>query len=118
MQYTNTQIDQYVLKALKDAAPGKDPQRRPKPLCSYQLADLLDKNVAANIINTNGLGGKGGAHGGSELTRIVQRSAIRLKKAGLVRYRFMATHGMTFEVQGQQVKPSYPVMGIFWYDGP
>lgn len=116
--YTNDEIDQEALRVLMRAAPGKDPNGRPKGLCAYQICESFDDVMAAHFIAVGGVGGAGGGGNGPAFTQIVQYSLKRLEDRGLVRHFYMDTRGLVFEIKGHlNVRPSYPVMAVYQYSG-
>jgi hypothetical protein len=118
--FTKQQIDAEVLNVLMNAAKGKDPASRPKALSAYQIAGSMEPVMADHLISQGGIGGaKGGPPAGRKtLTQEVQHSARRLEDRGLVRHFYMDTRDLSFEVRGQNVRPSFPVMGVYQYAGP
>jgi hypothetical protein len=114
--YTNAQIDQFTLDVLMHAAPGKDPNGRPKALCAYQVCSSYDDTAAAHLITLGGAGGADGKSGaGPAFTQVVQHSLKRLEQQGLVRHFYMDTRGLAFDIKGHRVVPSYPVMAVYQY---
>jgi hypothetical protein len=116
--YTNDQVDQETLRVLMHAAPGKDPNGRPKGLCAYQVCASFDDEMAAHFIEVGGVGGTGGGAAGRAFTRVVQYSLKRLADRGLVRHFYMDTRGLVFDIKGHQgIRPSYPVMAVYQFIG-
>jgi len=118
--FTKPQLDAETLRVLMNAAKGKDPRGRPKALSAYQIAGSMDPAMADHFISQGGIGGaKGGPPAGRKtLTQEVQHSVRRLEDRGLVRHFYMDTRDLSFNVRGQNVCPSFPVMGVYQYAGP